>query len=133
MKPKNSKILLKKIAIILSFVFFSIFTGCLFPIINFNPESPVDLGIPMTMVIVLTAFWLIDSIGKLETYIFKSVKTSNIVLLNFALAIFGLVFRYLLEFGEVSNTYNFTITNVLFQLIVITGGTSLVYIRGKNK
>lgn len=133
MKPKNSKVLLKKIIIIRSFVFFSIFTGCLFPIINFNPESPVDLGIPMTMVIVLTAFWMIDSVGKLETYIFKSVKTSNIVLLNFALVLFGLVFRYLLEFGEVSNTYNFTVTNVIFQMFVLVGGTSFVYIRGKNK
>lgn len=133
MKSKNSKILLKKIMIIRSFAFFSIFTGCLFPIINFNPESPVDLGIPMTMVIVLTAFWMIDSVGKLEAYIFKSVKTSNIVLLNFALVLFGLVFRYLLEFGEVSNTYNFTITNVIFQMLVLVGGTSFVYIRGKNK
>lgn len=41
---------------------------------------------------------------------------------------FGLVCRYFLEFGEVSNTYNFTPANIVSFLVLIPLGTALAYL-----
>ena len=35
--------------------------------------------------------------------------------------------RYLLEFGEVSNTYNFTLFNIVSYLVIIPIGTTFAY------
>ena len=42
-----------------------------------------------------------------------------------ALVCGGLACRYLLEFGEVSNTYNFTLPNIALHLTAFTGISSL--------
>ena len=39
----------------------------------------------------------------------------------------GLLCRYLMEFGEVSNTYNFTIFNIVVYLLAAPVVTLLVY------
>ncbi len=41
--------------------------------------------------------------------------------------ILGMVCRYFLEFGEVSNTYNFTLFNIIIYLLVIPVYMLLVY------
>ncbi len=133
MESENSKMFLKKIAVISSFIFVSIFTGCLFPIINFNLENPVNIGVPMRGVMVLTAFWLMNSTGYLEAYVFKNVNNLKVILLNLAIAGFGLIFRYVLEFGEVSNTYNFTFTNLMFHILLLVCVTSFIYLKRKDK
>ena len=39
----------------------------------------------------------------------------------------GMGCRYLLEFGEVSNTYNFTLFNGISYLALIPAGTAMAY------
>jgi len=46
---------------------------------------------------------------------------------TFAFCILGLVCRYFLEFGEVSNSYNFTLFNTVLYLAVIPIYTVLAY------
>ena len=46
---------------------------------------------------------------------------------TFVLTSIGMVCRYLLEFGEVSNTYNFTLFNIVSDLVIIPIGTTFAY------
>lgn len=104
---------------------FSLLTGCFFPIVNFNPENPVDLGLTFRFLLLGFAVWLCAELGKAEPALFPGWGMSQLALLNLALGCGGLVFRFVLEFGEVSNTYNFTLANVGFHLLFVVFFTTL--------
>lgn len=91
-----------------------------FPIINFNPNNPVQFDIPIKLMILILSIGSCIELGDLETRLYSRWKILKICMLNLGMAGLGLIFRYLLEFGEVSNTYNFTGANMLFQLAFIT-------------
>ncbi len=50
-----------------------------------------------------------------------------VYMVTFVLTSIGMVCRYLLEFGEVSNTYNFTLFNIISYLLIISIGTTIAY------
>ena len=57
--------------------------------------------------------------------------------LNLLLVLLGMGARYLLEFGEVSNSYNFTVPNMLLHIGVTVTLSTLSWlwtktVRGKN-
>ena len=72
-----------------------------FPIINFNPENPVNFGL-FKLVIILMAGSSCVYIGTFQAVFFPKWSILNIFLLNAALSLCGLCCRYALEFGEVS-------------------------------
>ena len=92
---------------------FLIFIGCFaFPFYNFTPNAP-NISRLSNILVSLLAYY---EIGVLQSMLFEATswrKCSAVVLL---MTIIGLLCRYLLEFGEVSNTYNFTLPNVLLHL-----------------
>ncbi len=100
--------------------FSSLINGCFFPIINFNSENPAALGIMLHLMIIIMAFTLHKFIGSLEVVILSKWSVIFISIFNVFLVLCGLIFRYVLEFGEVSNTYNFTVLNVFFQVALLS-------------
>lgn len=50
-----------------------------------------------------------------------------VCVVTFILTVIGMACRYLLEFGEVSNTYNFTLFNIVSCLVIIPIGTTIFY------
>lgn len=108
----------KKINIVGLFFFSILVNGGFFPIINFNLENPVDLGIMFRLAIIVMAFTFHKSIGSLEATIFSKWPAILIGIFNVFLTLCGLICRYLLEFGEVSNTYNCTMLNISFQVLI---------------
>ena len=56
----------------------------------------------------------------------------KITLFNLVIVLAGMVCRYLLEYGEVSNTYNFTIPNILFHIVAALGISIISYIVSKS-
>ena len=50
-----------------------------------------------------------------------------VCVVTFILTVIGMACRYLLEFGEVSNTYNFTLFNIVSYLVIIPIGTTIFY------
>lgn len=93
--------------------------GGFFPIVNFNPKNKVDLGITMHLLIIAMFFISCIEIGELEAIIFSKKSIVFIVLVNIVLVSLGLIFRYILELGEISNVYNFTIINVIFHVCML--------------
>lgn len=98
-----------------------------FPIINFNPDNPVDLE-PfirvMLFALAVKAHW---DLGRLEARVFPERSWLCIGLFNAAVVCGGLLGRYLLEFGEVSNTYNFTPANAVFHVLLLASATTAAW------
>ena len=59
------------------------------------------------------------AVGKGFGLIFPSVRPLKAYGIFILLCVFGLVCRYFLEFGEVSNTYNFTLFNIVSYLVLV--------------
>lgn len=109
----------KKIILVGMLVFSILVNGGFFPMINFNAENPVDLGIMFRPMIIIMAFIFHKSMGSLEAVLLSTRSVIFISIFNVLLVLCGLLCRFLLEFGEASNTYNFTVLNVLFQTAVL--------------
>ncbi len=98
--------------------------GCVFPILNFSLEKP---KIPVIVVLLNVAvfYFVSDGMGTVVPKMFPRWTLFKIGCYNFAVSSAGLIARYLLEFGEISNTYNFTVFNVAFYLLMTVGLATL--------
>ena len=115
-----------RFALVLLFI---IVSGSAFPIYNFGKHYTHALtGILLYLNI---ACYL--ELGIFEKRVLKLSKVSYAALLNLGIVLAGMVCRYLLEWGEVSNTYNFTIPNVLLHIAVTFAISTLSYLLVKNK
>ena len=101
--------------IIMSLVFFVVLGAAAFPIYNLNKEWSTTL----TLSILVSAVGYSGVLGVVEIALFPKAKTYNIILLNFVLTLLSMGARYLLEYGEVSNTYNFTIPNMILHIVAV--------------
>lgn len=93
--------------------------GGFFPIINFNPANPVERDTVMGFIILVMTCVFHKEVGTLEAIVFSKLPLVLIGMINVAVVLGALGCRYLIEFGEVSNTYNFTILNIAFQVMVL--------------
>lgn len=99
-----------------------IFFNCFgFPIYNLNKEWPFFITAEYFYLDVGAAIFS----GALLAAQFSQKRIWQIVLLSAALVCGGLACRYFLEFGEASNTYNFTLPNIALHLAAFTGISSL--------
>lgn len=102
-----------------------IFFNCFgFPVYNLNKEWPFSIT---SMYLYLDIEAAIFS-GAILAVLFSQRRIWPIVLLSAALVCGGLACRYLLEFGEASNTYNFTLPNIALHLAVFVGISSLSWL-----
>jgi len=108
----------KKLAITLFWVI-GIFFGCFcFPFINItkvlgNAEKQISI---INLFTCLVAY---AEVGLLSGYLFDKKKIGVVLVINVAHIIAGMICRYFLEFGEVSNTYNFTLPNIAIHIVAI--------------
>ena len=108
---------------------FLIFIGCFgFPIYNFSPDAP-QISRWINVLVCIAAYY---EIGTVQAALYESKNWRKASLIVLIMTILGLLCRYLLEFGEVSNIYNFTLPNVLLHLIaaVCISGFAFSYTHG---
>lgn len=97
-----------------------VFAGCFtFPL--WSSEFPLDL---MKVYLVIASYGII-ALGLSGVYGAKKEKI--IYFQTFILTVVGLLCRYFLEFGEHSNTYNFTLFNVILYILIIPIFTMITY------
>lgn len=102
-----------------------IFFNCFgFPVYNLNKEWPFSIT---SMYLYLDIEAAIFS-GAILAVLLSQRRIWQMVLLPAALVCGGLVCRYLLEFGEVSNTYNFTLPNIALHVAAFVGISSLSWL-----
>ncbi len=101
------------------------FIGCgMFPFINLTKETPVRMD-TMNLLIMLSSVMFYYTFGKLEANVFSEKPALYVAFFNVTATAFGMLIRFLLEFGEISNDYNFTLLNIALQLfaaLILTSG-----------
>ena len=109
----------RKIGIALFWVI-AIFFGCFcFPFVNLTKilsDTQKQISI-LNLFICLVAY---AEVGLLSGYLFDKKKIGVVLLVNVAHIIAGMICRDFLEFGEVSNIYNFTFANIGIHIVVIS-------------
>ena len=71
--------------------------------------------------------------GAILAGLFPKKRFAAVAAVDCAAIVIGLVCRYLLEFGEVSNTYNFTFPNTLLHIGIFLFLSMLVWFTTKIK
>ena len=117
------------ISYILGIGFLVFINCCGFPILNLNKKW--SLMITATQIYVVFAGALFS--GAILAGLFPKKKFAVVVAVDFAAIAIGLVCRYLLEFGEVSNTYNFTLPNTLLHIGIFLFLSMLVWFTTERK
>ena len=98
-----------KILLCLLFLVISCWT---FPIYNFTKDFGKSIVASNLILNVLCYYEL----GKYEKLMLKGWKIGKVLLVNMGVILLGMVMRFFLEFGEVSNTYNFTVPNIAIHI-----------------
>jgi len=114
----------KPLSYILVFGIIILFNCVGFPVYNLNKTWPLSI---QAEYVFMGASCAVFSGGMLAG-LFPKRRCRFIVLLAAALACGGLACRFLLEFGEVSNTYNFTFPNILLHLGTVAALSSLSWL-----
>lgn len=98
-----------------------IFFGCFtFPVYNFSKDAP-EISRWINLFVSLAAYY---EIGLIQGVLFEHKEHLKCMGLTLSMTVIGLLGRYLLEFGEISNTYNFILPNIvlhLFMSVIVTG------------
>ena len=96
---------------------------CVFPVGSFS------LGGDRILVFInfATAIGISKCLGEIETFIFPKVTWLWIFILNFGITILGMIARYFLEYGEVSNTYNFNLKNIVVHMVIMMGFSNMFW------
>ena len=98
-----------------------IFFGCFtFPVYNFSKDA-LEISRWINLFVSLAAYY---EIGLIQGVLFERKEHLKCMGLTLSMTLVGLLCRYLLEFGEVSNTYNFILPNIvlhLFMSVIVTG------------
>ena len=99
---------------------FLIFIGCFaFPVYNFSNEAP-EISRWINVFVALTAYY---EIGLVQGVLFESKGLGKSIYTTLSMTLLGLLCRFYLEYGEVSNTWNFIWPNItlhLFVAVVVT-------------
>lgn len=91
-----------------------VFIGCCaFPVINLTKAFPLQITLLNLFTVCISCVYL----GKIMEIIF-SKKVTKSILIALSMTLIGFLCRYFLEYGEVSNTYNFTLPNIALHLLI---------------
>ena len=113
-----------RILVIILLGLFVLTGAAAFPIYNLTKSSPAKLeGMILFLNILCYAH-----LGKFEKTMLKEWTLPKAGLLNLGIILSGMLCRYLLEFGEVSNTYNFTLPNISLHILATFSISLLAYI-----
>ena len=103
---------MKRSSQILLYLLFLVISCCTFPIYNFTKDFGKSIVTTNLILNVLCYYEL----GKYEKLMQKDWKIGKVLLVNMGVILLGMVMRFFLEFGEVSNTYNFTGPNIAIHI-----------------
>ena len=104
---------MKRSSQILLYLLFLVISCCTFPIYNFTKDFGKSIVTTNLILNVLCYYEL----GKFEKLMQKDWKIGKVLLVNMGVILLDMVMRFFLEFGEVSNTYNFTGPNIAIHII----------------
>ena len=128
MEKTYEKVQQYKKASIALFMFFAVFFGCCyFPLFNISyPEHSIS---PISFVIGLIAY---HEMGRFEALIFPQKSFGFVLVSNMAHIFLGMGARLMIEIGEISNEYNFTIQNIALHMVICVSLCTAAYYKAKK-
>ena len=114
---------------IVGLVFIVCLECCIFPVGNLSLGGNKIVG----YINLATAVGLSKCIGDIEALIFPKISWLWIFVINLGITIWGMIARYFLEYGEVSNTYNFTLKNIVIHMVIMMLLSMAFWIQTKRK
>ena len=115
---------MKRSSKILLCLLFLVISCCTFPIYNFTKDFGKSIVASNLILNVLCYYEL----GKYEKLMLKDWKIGKVLLVNMGVILLGMVMRFFLEFGEVSNTYNFTVPNIAIHITAALAISFVTYL-----
>ena len=115
---------MKRSSQILLCLLFLVISCCTFPIYNFTKDFGKSIVTTNLILNVLCYYEL----GKYEKLMQKDWKIGKVLLVNMGVILLGMVMRFFLEFGEVSNTYNFTVPNIAIHITAALAISFVTYL-----
>lgn len=119
----------KKILCTIGLLFIIGLECCVFPVGNLLLGGGITIGI----INIATAIGIGKCVGEIEAAMFPKTTWIGILILNFVITIMGMVARYFLEYGEVSNTYNFTLKNMIVHIVIMLFLSMIFWMQTKRK
>lgn len=119
----------KKLFCIIGLIFIVWLECCVFPVGNFTFGGGIVIG----LLNFVAAIGIGKCFGEIEAMVFPKVTWLLVLLLNLGITIMGMVVRYFLEYGEVSNTYNFTFKNIVVHTVIMLLLSIMFWIKTKRK
>ena len=105
----------KKLLFVIGLIFIVCLECCVFPVGYFAYGRDMTIG----LINLAAAIGISKCVGEIEAIMFPKVTWLLVLFLNLGITIMGMVVRYFLEYGEVSNTYNFTLKNILLHVAIM--------------
>ena len=118
----------KKIVCIVGLLFVILLECCVFPVGSITHTKWFTIGI----INLITAVGICKCVSEMEATLFPKASWGMISLLNIGITIMGMVSRYFLEYGEVSNTYNFTPKKIVIHMIIMILLSTVFWMKGKR-
>ena len=118
----------KQINGVLFFAIIIITAGSSFPIYNFTKSFGKIFA--TTNLFMNISLYL--ALGAMERPLLKNWRLWQVAFLNLGLILIGMLFRFLLEFGEVSNTYNFTAPNIALHIFATFTISMISYLMSRK-
>ena len=113
----------KKQAIMVGFLFIICLQCCVFPAVNRSYNAPYAI----VFINFIAAIGICKCSGDLEAEFLPNGTWGQVLVLNLVLTLLGMAARYLLEYGEVLNTYNFTFRNILLHIVMMVLWSSVFW------
>ena len=118
----------KKMVCILGLLFVILLECCVFPVGSITHTEWFTIGI----INLITAVGICKCVGEMEAALFPKASGVMISFLNLGITIMGMVLRYFLEYGEVSNTYNFTPKKIAIHMIIMILLSTVFWMQSKR-
>ena len=118
----------KKIVCIVGLLFVILLECCVFPVGSITHTKWFTIGI----INLITAVGICKCVGEMEATLFPKASWGMISLFNIGFTIMGMVSRYFLEYGEVSNTYNFTPKKIVIHMIIMILLSTVFWMKSKR-
>lgn len=119
----------KKSLAVIGLIFIICLECCVFPVGNFTYGGNITIG----LINLAAAIGIGKCIGEIEAMMFPKATWLMVLLVNFGVTIMGMVARYFLEYGEVSNTYNFTLKNIVIHTVMMLLLSMMFWMQTKRK
>ena len=119
----------KKLICVIGLIFIVCLECCVFQVGNFTYGGDITIG----LINLAAAIGIGKCLGEIEAMLLPKATWLLVLLLNLRVTIIGMGARYFLEYGEVSNTYNFTLKNILVHVVIMLLLSMMFWMQTKRK